>query len=137
MEWILRAINIREIPRPAVRNNGSISSGLKVSSKCPNDAPDSTFPFCCQNGAVNRFCCLGPYVNPTCSEPTCPNGAPLSTYPYCCTNGAKTTDCRGPVEVPIPVRTPIVSKEERNAAIAAAQKIINVLRAVRYTCKAG
>jgi hypothetical protein len=36
---------------------------------CANGSPDSSYPYCCANGAQNEYCCSGPWVNPTCSAP--------------------------------------------------------------------
>jgi hypothetical protein len=104
-DWILEQLNGTEIPQPENKNIKFVTTTLKALPKlCPNDAPDETFPFCCENGTKNRFCCLGEYINPTCSEPTtttmttttvleCSNRAPVHTYPYCCLNGAKNVYC--------------------------------------------
>jgi hypothetical protein len=100
MDWVLENID-GEIPQPENKNIGFITTTPKViPKKCPNDASDDTFPYCCHNGAKNVYCCTGVYMNPTCSEPTtttqapkCPNGAPIDTYPHCCHNGAKNKFC--------------------------------------------
>lgn len=52
-----------------------------VAPLCSNHAPDSTHPFCCENGALNEFCCLGEWINPTCSEPTTTTTTTLAPYP--------------------------------------------------------
>jgi hypothetical protein len=106
MDWVLQNIDGVKIPQPENKNIGFITTTPKTLPKlCPNDAPDETFPFCCENGSKNRFCCLGKHINPTCSEPTttttmttttvleCSNRAPVHTYPYCCLNGAKNVYC--------------------------------------------
>jgi hypothetical protein len=70
MDWVLENID-GEIPQPENKNIGFITTTPKViPKKCPNDAPDETYPYCCHNGAKNKFCCTGPYINPTCSAPT-------------------------------------------------------------------
>jgi hypothetical protein len=100
MDWVLDNIDV-EIPQPGNKNIKFVTTTMKaVKVSCPNGAPISTYPYCCKNGAKNEFCCTGPHINPTCSEPTtttpapsCPNGASISTYPHCCLNGAKNVYC--------------------------------------------
>jgi hypothetical protein len=42
-----------------------------------NGAEDSTYPYCCENKAKNEYCCLGEWINPTCSEPTTTTPVPI------------------------------------------------------------
>jgi hypothetical protein len=104
MDWILEKLDGTEIPQPENKNIGFITTTPKTTTSkapsCPNGASSLTFPHCCNNGAKNKFCCLGQYINPTCSapttttsSPTCSNGASSYTFPHCCKNGAKNEYC--------------------------------------------
>jgi hypothetical protein len=133
VNWILEKIDGTELPQPENKK-------FEIEMKCSNDASDSTFPFCCHNGArnkfccnngaANEFCCLGPHINPTCSAPTttspilsCPNGAPSVTFPFCCKNGASNEFCcTGPYINP--TCSPEEPELEESEAVIAAKQII-------------